>query len=320
MNARVDSWARGLVAAGLALSLASCGYVEDLLEDTATNSPADLTGVDNTEAANLGKVGAEMALIDGITDGFGSGAATLAKAGARAAVGPVNDCPLATFENIDTYPTGPFPDKLEVTYDYTNSTPPCNDKNGNPLSGMYELTMTSVSDETWPATAALAADLDNWTFDGDGASLLYHFKDVSAVLAGPGITTNSNGKLNVDVDTTTEHATSVSDIRTTLDDGSVVLSALLSKVDLTKTLGPPDMTSGSLRLAVTLLGYVDITVTALGVDDTVCPNHPYTGTLDFAGADGRTISLDFNTGTCNTADLTQWDGTVYPDTPVPAVF
>jgi hypothetical protein len=320
MNARVHTWTRGLLAAGLALSLGSCGYIEDLIEDTASNSPGDISGFDDSDVATYGKVATEMGLIDGITSGFGSGAADLAKAGARGAVGPFSDCPIFTLDNIDTYPTGPFPDKLNITYDYTNSTSPCNDTNGNPLSGMYTVKMTSASDETWPAASADAGDFDNWTFDGDGASLLYHFMDMSAVLAGPGITTTSNGKMNVDVDTTTEHATNVGDIRTTLDDGSVVLSAVLSKVDLTKTLGATDSTSGTFRLAVTLFGYVDVTLTNVVVDDGTCPNHPVSGTVDLVGENDDMVSLDFGTGTCNTADVTTADGTVFPDTVIQPIF
>ncbi len=318
---------RMVLAGGLVVGASGCGYIEDLIEDKTTTSPADISGFDSGDAATYGKVATQIGLVDGLVEGFGSGVG-----GLPTKVVSGTDCPVFDIAEFDpdTYPPGaPLPDTVTMTADYTGSAPGCVDQDSNPLSGTYTVVITGLTDETWPATVDGGlggfTDVYHWRFDD--ATLDYTFTDMSAILPGP-ITTTTNGRLQVNVTTdgtgeTSKHAVNVGDIRTVFDDGSVALTGLFNGVDVTKVLpsgSSVSTTNGGFRLTVTVFGYLDVTLTDVVVDEATCPHHPVSGTVDMTGDGGKVVSLDFGTGTCTTADVTLTDGTVVPDVVIDDIF
>jgi hypothetical protein len=319
---------RLLLAGGLVAGVSGCGPVESWLENNATTKPADVSGLSSADAAKYGKVATQIGLVDGLVDGFGSGVGSLAKggSGARLAVASGSDCPVIDIVsgfNPSTYPPSPLPDSVSIDYDYTNSVAqPCLDENGNPLLGSYSVAMTGLDDETWPGSllgTGSFTDPYRWRFDD--ATMVFAFDDMEADLPA-GVVTKTTGKLKAVVTTdgsgnTTKVATNVGGIRTLFDDGAgTILTGLFSDLNLTKALpvgSDVSTNDGTFRLAVALFGYVDVTLDNVVVDQATCPHHPISGTVSFAGKDGDTVSLDFATGTCNTADETLADSTVVND-------
>jgi len=322
MNAQA-SILRVFLAGGLALGLSGCGYIEDLIEDETTNKPQNLTDWGTSDAGLYAKVG--LGAVDLLTDGFGSGFETLAKAN-KAAAG--FDCPVpdVTGFDPDTYDaTTSKTAEVTVVNSYVDDVgdETCLDENDNPVSGTYTVTASGLDDETWPATLDEFLGFD-WAADTAYATR-YKFSNMLVTLDGPDITaSNLNGTVDVDVTAADEHAVNVGAINTVFTTDVGAITVRLSDMDLTKTFGSPeDSTTGNLRVTVTLLGYVDITLTDIAVDTGTCANYPLSGTADFT-AGGDTVSVLFlGTGAaadCSLADVTLADGTVLSSVALPPVI
>jgi hypothetical protein len=329
MNAQA-SILRWMLAGGMVFGFSGCGYIEDLIEDETTNSPADISGFDEGDAVTYGKVATQIGLVDGLVEGFGSGVGGLPT---KAVAG--TDCPIFDIVGFDpdTYPPGaPQPDSVTMTADYTGSAPGCVDQDTNPLSGTYSVLITGLTDETWPATVDGGlggfTDVYHWRFDD--ATLAYNFMDMSAQLPGP-VTTTTNGQLQVNVTTdgtgeTSKHAVNVGGIRTVFDNGTDALTGLFELVDITKVLpagSSVSTTNGGFRLTVTLFGYLDVTLTDVVVDEATCPNHPTSGVVSMEGDGGDMVSVDFDDTApfaCDEVDVTKADGTIVTNVVIGDIF
>ncbi|MDH5527067.1 MAG: hypothetical protein OEY97_07125 [Nitrospirota bacterium] len=234
---------------------------------------------------------------------------------------PGQSCPtLSVGDNVFALLVGTMPDPLVVWADFGNT--PCDTSGGGTgpwTSGTLVTALYGLSTVV-NANTILTGNLTNGSLANSSLTLAADFFDLTNFTTDPSTpgTTGPRVDGGLDVSITVDGSGTPSNGRVQTDvyirfdtyasgTGSVTNTVIVSNMDITASNTPVPALTGALRYATPADGFVDVILTGVERDSTVCAaGEPTAGTVTFAnGVD--TVVLNFNgttSGTCGQAAVT----------------